>query len=50
MNLAIIFLLIVICFLLFDIRSRLPEKDYIKEAQLRDKMWRESREKGKEFD
>lgn len=41
MGLAIVFLLVIICYLLFDIRSRLPEKDYAKEALLRDKMERD---------
>lgn len=50
MDLVILFLLIVICFLLLDIRSRLPKKDYVKEAQLRDKAWRASKEKGQKQD
>jgi len=44
MEVVIIILLVVICYLLFDIRSRLPEKDYVKEALLRDKERRDSEE------
>lgn len=35
---VIIILLIIICYLLFDIRSRLPEKDHVKEALERDEQ------------
>ena len=35
-ELATIFLLIVISYLLFDIRSRLPRRDYAEEAWIRD--------------
>lgn len=41
MGFAIILLMVIICYLLFDIRSRLPERDYVQEALLRDKMERD---------
>lgn len=36
MELVIIILLVVICYLLFDIRERLPKRDYVSEALRRD--------------
>lgn len=35
---VIIFLLIIIALLLFEINSKLPKKDYVKEAMLRDEQ------------
>lgn len=42
MNIVIIILLIIIIYLLFDIRSRLPQrKDYVQEALERDRRNKE---------
>jgi hypothetical protein len=49
MEFVIIILLLVICYLLFDIRSRLPEKDYVNEALLRDKERKDKESQGNEF-
>lgn len=48
--LLIILLLIFICYLLLDIRSRLPERDYVKEALERDRIRKESKEKEQDID
>lgn len=42
MEYVIILLLIVIIWLLFDIRSRLPARDYVQEALERDRKRREA--------
>lgn len=50
MEVIIIILLSIICYMLFDIRSRMPERDYVQEALLRDKKEREAKEQGQNTD
>jgi hypothetical protein len=42
---VIIILLGVICYLLFDIRDRLPKRDHVGEALIRDKRSKDEKEK-----
>lgn len=37
-GIVIIILLIIIVFILFEINSKLPKRDYVKEAMLRDEL------------
>ncbi|GIP45649.1 hypothetical protein J45TS6_41080 [Paenibacillus sp. J45TS6] len=44
----ILLLLIIIIFLLLNINSKIPPRDYVKEALDRDEKWRQDMEKKKE--